>query len=240
MEDDVVMANLYCITKELWQSSRSLRDFNIYKGKLSREDVATLIETFELASSDVPVEVISEVLKNSNDMFAFLIDRDCGGKFDFYKYLNDHYENNATISPLNSKLMFPRNLSRGIYTEYEEAYEEDYDDDEEGATGYMDADEEEILCLRYDSIGEKLPFNVDGLTIGRSRKESQYVITGNGNLSRKHIKIYKSGSKYYVEDTNSSNGTYINGKNIGKGATREVNVGDVIIIADEKFTVVRG
>ena len=236
------MANLYCITNELWQSSRSLRDFSIYKGKLSREDVATLIETFELASSDVPVEVISDVLKNSDDMFAFLIDKNCGGKFDFYKYLNDHYEHNATISPLNSKLMFPRNLSRGIYTEYEESYEEDeIYDEEDGATGFMDVEEEEEpLYLRYDANGDKLAFDESGLVIGRSRKESQYIIPGNGNISRKHIKIFKLEGKFFIKDTDSSNGTYINGKNIGKGNTKEVGIGDVVVIADEKFTVVRG
>lgn len=239
------MANLYCITKELWQSSRSLRDFNIYKGKLSREDVATLIETFECASADVPVEVISDVLKNSDDLFAFLIDRNVDGNFDFYKYLNDHYENNTVISPLNSKLMFPRNLSRGIYTEYEGDYDDNDAsaemDDEEGATGYMDmGDEPETLYLKYDGNGDRIPIDVHGTTIGRSHKESQYVISGNGNLSRKHIRVYLSGGKAYVEDTNSSNGTFINGNRLDKNETREVSLGDIVMLADEKFTVVRG
>lgn len=238
------MANLYCITKELWQSSRSLKDFNIYKGKLSREDVATLIETFECASSDVPVEVISDVLKNSDDLFAFLIDRNVDGKFDFYKFLNEHYENNTVISPLNSKLMFPRNLSRGIYTEYEGDYGDndasDEMDDDEGVTGYMDSEDEvEVLYLKYDGNGDKIPIDVHGTTIGRSRKESQYVISGNGNLSRKHIRVYQSCGKFYVEDTNSSNGTFINGRRLGKGETSEVCLGDTILLADEKFTVVR-
>lgn len=238
------MANLYCITKELWNSSRSLKDFNIYKGKLNREDVATLVETFERAIADVPVEVISDVLKNSEDLFAFLIDKNGDGMFDFYKYLNDHYENNTTISPLNSKMMFPRNLSRGIYTEYEGEYEDDYDDDDEGATGYMDGDddEEEVvqLFLKYDANGDKIPIDIQGTIIGRSRKSSQYAIPSNGNLSREHIRIYLSGGEIYVEDRNSSNGTFINGDKLAKGETREAGIGDTIMLADEKFTVVRG
>lgn len=240
------MANLYCITRDLWSTSRTLKDFNIYKGKLSREDVATLIETFERANADVPVEMIVDVLKNSDDMFAFLVDRNGNGAFDFYKFLNDHYENNTVISPLNSKLMFPRNLSRGIYTEYDG---EDYDadasgemDDEEGATGYMDASEPEVvrLFLKYDANDDKIPFDIQGILIGRSKKDSQYVIFGNSNVSRKHIKIYLSQGKTYVEDENSSNGTYVNGDRLEKGETREVGVGDIVMVADEKFTVVRG
>lgn len=239
------MANLYCITRDLLSSSRTLRDFNPYKGKLSREDVATLIETFERASADIPVEMIVDVLKNSDDLFAFLIDRNEKGKFDFYKFLNGHYENDTIISPLNSKLMFPRNLSRGIYTEYEDEYEDENDSsdemDDEGATGYMDVEEEpEVFCLKYDANGDKIPFDERGTIIGRSRQKSDYVVSGNGNLSRSHVKIYLQGGKCIVEDENSSNGTFINGNRLEKGGLKEVNVGDIVMLADEKFTVVRG
>ena len=96
------MANLYCITKTLWRSSSTLSDFKVYKGKLSREDVATLIETFEFAIDEVPVEIIIDVLKNSDNLFAFLVDNDSKGNFDFYKYLNDYFEGSANINPVKT------------------------------------------------------------------------------------------------------------------------------------------
>ena len=42
-----------------------------------------------------------------------------------------------------------------------------------------------------------------------------------------------------MKDTDSSNGTFVNGKRLGKGETTEIYLGDIILLADEKFTVVK-
>ena len=46
------------------------------------------------------------------------------------------------VSPVNAKLAFPRSLSKGIFSRYfaNDSYDEDEEDDEP-ATGYMDADD---------------------------------------------------------------------------------------------------
>lgn len=238
------MANLYCITRELWRSSSTLSDFKIYKGKLSREDIATLIETFEFAIDEVPIEYISDVLRNSENLFAFLVDKNSNGVFDFYKYLNDYFEGSASINPVNAKMMFPRSLSRGIYSEYEgeevsKSPSIDYDDEE--ATGYMDSEPEEDnieVVLRYDATGAKVRVSGDKeVVLGRSQKTADFVIEGNSNISRNHAKVYIKNGKAYIQDMKSANCTFVNNSKVEPGEDKVISTGDVIMLADEKFTV---
>ncbi len=54
------------------------------------------------------------------------------------------------------------------------------------------------------------------VTIGRS-PEADIIIKDN-IVSRKHARVFKSGNKYYIEDLNSTNGVFVNGKKV-KGKT---------------------
>ena len=246
------MANLCCITKDLWKSK--LSDFRPFKGKLSREDVATLLETFEFAQRDVPVEVISDVLINSQRFFAFLVDSECDGSFDFYKFINDNFSGSVSVNCINGKFMFPKALSKGIYSEYEvgeEAYsdgqdavEEESMEDDEGKTGFMDEEElNEIMgiskyFLYYKKVDYSLPITNSVTIIGRSRKQSDYVIQGNTNVSRSHAKVYLKDGEPCIEDDKSANGTFVNGTRVKPGEVVRLNVGDVVMLAEERFVVV--
>lgn len=44
-------------------------------------------------------------------------------------------------------------------------------------------------------------------------------------------------SNYYVEDLNSTNGTYVNGQKLEPHKLKEINVGDQITVADIDFIV---
>ncbi|MCD4656390.1 MAG: protein kinase [Planctomycetes bacterium] len=52
--------------------------------------------------------------------------------------------------------------------------------------------------------------------------------------SRKHFKIFADKSKFYIEDMNSSNGTFVNGKRIIK---IELNIGDKIQVGDTLMSI---
>ncbi len=56
----------------------------------------------------------------------------------------------------------------------------------------------------------------NSVTIGRSA-EADIIIQDN-IVSRKHARVFKSGNKYYIEDLNSTNGVFVNGKKV-KGKT---------------------
>lgn len=220
---------------------KSLSSFKEYTGKLSREDVATLIETFEFAMQEVSVESIIGVLKNSDSLFAFLVDKSVEGNFDFYKFLNDNYSGNATISPVNAKLMFSRALSRGIFSEPEDIDEPEVQDDEdESETGYLD-DEENVVVINmhlyYPAKGDRIEIPDRGLSIGRSKKSADYVIEGNNNISRPHATIYTRGSHVFIHDEDSRNGTFVNKDRVYPSDDVELSVGDRVVLADEIFEV---
>jgi serine phosphatase RsbU (regulator of sigma subunit) len=60
------------------------------------------------------------------------------------------------------------------------------------------------------------------------------IVLESGSVSRQHAKLVKSGPNFFLEDLNSRNGTFINGKLIGE-ATKLVD-GDSIRICDIELT----
>ena len=67
--------------------------------------------------------------------------------------------------------------------------------------------------------------------IGRGR-HCDFVIDS-GKVSREHAAIVREGLQYFIEDLNSSNGTYFNKQRIGR---RKIEHGDQYLICNEKIT----
>lgn len=244
------MANLACITKELLRENSSLSSFRKYEGKLSREDVATLVETFEFALKETTSEYISSVWKNNKGYFAFMKVPEKDGTFDFYGYLNEHYEGDVEITPLNAKFMYSQALSRGIYSWYPNDSEDilesnrssdDVDeDDEEVPTGFMDVDEIESpvrFFLVQVSTGDRFEFGSPSKRVGRSSKTAEYVIRSNINISRPHAEIWLRNNKPFIKDLGSANGTYVEGNKLESGVNTELKKGSKVMLADEAFMV---
>jgi ABC-type multidrug transport system ATPase subunit/pSer/pThr/pTyr-binding forkhead associated (FHA) protein/ABC-type multidrug transport system permease subunit len=73
-------------------------------------------------------------------------------------------------------------------------------------------------------------------TIFIGRDQDCDLVLNNSNISRKHAKVERSSDgMYYVEDLNSTNGTYINGKKIN--ARTSFNEKDVLFIGRYKLTL---
>jgi len=49
-------------------------------------------------------------------------------------------------------------------------------------------------------------------------------------VSRKHLKIFTRDNRYYLEDLESKNGTYVNGEQIHSGREIEIDEGHPIVI----------
>ena len=202
----------------------------------SVEDVATLVEVFENTLMSVGVNQIAGVLTNEVGDYLFLIDG-MDNEFDFYDFVNKAYVGDTVVNCVNAKLLFPRGKSRGMYTPIEELSEEDT------PTGYLDEDSADELVtgvvnyVQYTKTGESFPITKEGTIVGRSSSLSDFVIHGNGNLSRSHCKFYKNGLELIVEDMDSSNGTYVNGKKLSTCGKSTIDVGDVIKIAGEELIV---
>jgi len=75
--------------------------------------------------------------------------------------------------------------------------------------------------------------NVTSLTIGR--KPDNDIVIDNPAVSGHHARFYKIGSSYFIEDLNSTNGTFIKGKKILKA---EIHNGDQIDIAKHSLVFI--
>jgi pSer/pThr/pTyr-binding forkhead associated (FHA) protein len=78
--------------------------------------------------------------------------------------------------------------------------------------------------------GEAFDLAEDTVFIGRSSTNDIQI--NDSTISRKHIKIFRIGKKFFVEDLKSTNGTLINGEMIAPGEAFEVGDRDTISIGN--------
>jgi pSer/pThr/pTyr-binding forkhead associated (FHA) protein len=69
------------------------------------------------------------------------------------------------------------------------------------------------------------------ITVGR--EESNYIHFGESQVSARHLQIEMTANGPMVRDLNSTNGTFVNGQNIGKGASQMLRPGDRISLSAE-------
>jgi len=71
--------------------------------------------------------------------------------------------------------------------------------------------------------GHSFTLRKDKVTLGRS-SENDIQIKDN-SISRKHLKIFREGNKYFIEDLKSKNGTLLRGERIEPGQVVEIEKG---------------
>ncbi len=84
--------------------------------------------------------------------------------------------------------------------------------------------------------GEKISINKPVFRIGKESSYVDYFIRDNTAISRSHANIITSGDEYFVEDTNSTNHTYVNGKMINANEKIKLSSGDIVRLANEDFS----
>lgn len=83
--------------------------------------------------------------------------------------------------------------------------------------------------------GESVAILVDEFIIGKGVQDVSYRIDDNPNISRKHVKITRNYNDYYIEDLNSTNGTYVNGVQLVPGQKQLLQQNDVIMMGNEEL-----
>ena len=73
-------------------------------------------------------------------------------------------------------------------------------------------------------------FDLKGDTIYIGRSPDNDIQIKDRFVSRKHLRIFRKGSKYFIKDLKSKNGTFINGKQIPSGVEFELKEGLTIAI----------
>ena len=87
--------------------------------------------------------------------------------------------------------------------------------------------------LVRERTGEQLQV-VPPTIVGRGAQATTKV-RGNLAISRNHVRIQKTGDKYTITDLGSVNGTRVRGMRIPPNVEVEVNDGDEIGLASERF-----
>ncbi len=71
-----------------------------------------------------------------------------------------------------------------------------------------------------------------------SMKEYANGVTVSQAVSRRHAKLDRLGEEIYIQDLNSTNGTYINRKRLKANEKQSTHVGDILQFADVSFRLV--
>ncbi|OPY12612.1 MAG: Glycogen accumulation regulator GarA [Syntrophus sp. PtaB.Bin001] len=91
----------------------------------------------------------------------------------------------------------------------------------------------EVLLKFKGAVVKEIPLNQDVITIGR--KPDNDIVIDNQAVSGHHAKFINEGDSLFVEDTNSLNGTYVNGQKVFKS---EVFNGDVVLVGIHTLDVI--
>ena len=90
--------------------------------------------------------------------------------------------------------------------------------------------------LIRERTGEKIYITKDEFKIGKSKVHADYALENNSAISRVHVVVIKRNGVCYMEDNNSTNGTFVDGKRLEPGREILLKANMSIILGDECFT----
>lgn len=109
------------------------------------------------------------------------------------------------------------------------------DDDGEDKTTLLRPLFQIKASLHRVRTGEMIKLNKNITAIGKSGMRADIVIEENPTISRKHCTIYFEGGTYYLEDNDSSNGTWLEDQKVRSGQKIVLKNGSKIRLSDEEF-----
>ena len=137
-----------------------------------------------------------------------------------------------------SNLFFPKQKSLMVAEEKEEyqiqPVKEEKIEESERTILLSAIQEKEEVVLVCNNSGEIIPITKFPFYIGSTSDYVDYVLKKEG-VSRIHCCISKKGECYYVADLNSTNGTYLNKKEVIPGKDELLSANDEIRIASVEF-----
>ena len=92
-----------------------------------------------------------------------------------------------------------------------------------------------VPYLLRTATNEKIYINKPEFAIGRSATKADYTVTDNSDVSRIHCIIERKNGVSYIKDNQSTNGTYVNGKNIAGQENVFLTNNTKVSLGDEEF-----
>jgi pSer/pThr/pTyr-binding forkhead associated (FHA) protein len=75
-----------------------------------------------------------------------------------------------------------------------------------------------------------------GIFIGRDSKSCDLSIN-DGSISRKHARIFKRNEDLWIEDLDSTNGCFLNGKRVAKGSASELPTRGILTLGEVELSI---
>lgn len=92
------------------------------------------------------------------------------------------------------------------------------------------------IFLKFkDAVLTEIESDQDEITIGRTADNDIQI--DNMAVSGRHARIIRNLSRYYLEDLNSTNGTFLNEEKIRKNSQRELKESDEITIGKHTLAI---
>ena len=91
----------------------------------------------------------------------------------------------------------------------------------------------ELVC---EHTGEVVPITKFPFYIGSAKEYADFIPAGEG-ISRIHCCISKKEDNFYLSDLNSTNGTYLNGKEVIPGKDVLLSANDGIRVSSQEFYI---
>jgi serine phosphatase RsbU (regulator of sigma subunit)/pSer/pThr/pTyr-binding forkhead associated (FHA) protein len=90
-----------------------------------------------------------------------------------------------------------------------------------------------LLLTNDPEVGKRYSLEADEVTIGR-HPDCEISVMDSGRVSRRHAKIIRDGTVYFLQDLGSRNGTFLNGKRVDD-QLHALNDGDHLRVCDLEF-----
>lgn len=135
----------------------------------------------------------------------------------------------AVILIIHNCLAWYKEMQVEIYEEPEEPVKvEDYFEDAgDDVTVFFDQDEYLTLKWKEGHFSKEYVLEEFPVTVGKMQSSVQMVIE-DASISRLHARFRKQGNTIYLQDLDSTNGTYINEKQLAIGEENIIKRGDEI------------
>lgn len=214
-EDEELVICVYSIYEKLEQKGDAYLQSVIFEDVKKLEEAAEEEQpepcrvSGEYESNELTEEIVQKEETIQKKHFFGLFD----GKKKKDKDIRDNYRQNMQEMMTLSKVAEDINYNRDL-----------------GKTVYIEAPEEPAIIQRKLRTPEgKLIASVEEnvMTLGKKKGEADIVLE-DASISRLHARIIKEESIYYIEDLNSTNGTFKNGLQLQPYEKRELNEGDEI------------
>lgn len=148
--------------------------------------------------------------------------------------VDEDYGESTYVPPIDfdsDKTVYGQGLSDGTVVG---GYGADFDDDQTVRIA------RNLAILLHPAEQKAYKLKSPKITIGRSQIRCDVAIEGNDSISKVHAIIRQTKQKCYIEDANSSNGTYINGEQIEPGKQIPLDNPAIFQLNDETLILLSG